>query len=193
MMKIGIILGSTRTGRLGESVATWVHERARDRPGAEYELVDLADHPLPHLEAATPASRSRAYPSEQTAIWSSRIRAFDGHVFVTPEYNHSIPGVLKNAIDHLYPEWNNKAAGIVSYGGWSAGTRAAEQLRLILAEVRIATVRDQVALSTIHDFEDRSVLRPSHLQPQMLDALLDEVESWSRGLASIRTAKGQPA
>src|ERR1041385_8924474 len=116
MTKIGIVLGSTRPGRNGEQVAKWVLDVAarRDTNGVEFELVDLADYPLPHLDEAIPPSLGQ-YQNEHTKKWAEKVAWFDGFVFVTPEYNHSTSGVLKNAIDYLYKEWNNKAVGFVSY------------------------------------------------------------------------------
>ena len=101
------------------------------------------------------------YANAHTQAWAEKIDSFDGFIFVTPEYNHAPSGVLKNAIDFLYREWNNKAAALVSYGASASGLRAAELLRLILAEVQIADVRQQVAFSLIHDFENFSVLKPA--------------------------------
>ena len=102
-----------------------------------------------------------------------------GFVFVTPEYNHSTSGVLKNAIDFLYAEWNNKAMGVVSYGT-AGGTRAAEHLRLIAGELKMADVRANVALSAFTDFENWTVLKPGPHQVRALGALLDEVIAWSQ-------------
>lgn len=184
MTKIGIILGSTRPGRNGEAVARWVLEQAQSRGDADYELVDLADYPLPHLDEAIPASRGM-YEGEHTRAWAAKIDEFDGFVFITPEYNHSTSGVLKNALDYLYAEWNNKAAGIVSYGA-VGGARAAEHLRLILGELQIADVRGQVALSLIHDFENYSVFTPGEWQAGLLHTMLDQVEAWSRALQGVR-------
>src|SRR4051794_3468911 len=116
MTRIGIILGSTRPGRNGEQVAKWVYDVAARRTDAEFELVDLADFPLPHLDEPLPPSVGR-YQNEHTKQWAATIGSFDGFVIVTPEYNHGTSGVLKNAIDFLYAEWNNKAVGFVSYGG----------------------------------------------------------------------------
>ena len=112
VMKIGIILGSTRPGRNGKAVANWVYELASQRDDAEYELVDLIDYPLPHLDEAAPAIMGQ-YQGEHTKRWAEKIGSFDGFIMVTPEYNHSTSGVLKNAIDYLYNEWNNKAVGFV--------------------------------------------------------------------------------
>ena len=117
MIRIGIILGSTRPNRNGEQVARWIHAMASRRGDAEFELVDLRDYPLPHLDEPLPAARSSQYQHAHTRAWSSTIASFDGFVIVTPEYNHSTSGVLKNALDYLYAEWNNKAVGFASYGG----------------------------------------------------------------------------
>src|SRR5258708_476393 len=115
MTRIGIILGSTRPNRNGEQVANWVYDNASRRDDAEFELVDLRDYPLPHLDEPLPPSMGQ-YHNEHTRQWADKIASFDGFVIVTPEYNHGTSGVLKNAIDYLYAEWNNKAVGFVSYG-----------------------------------------------------------------------------
>jgi NAD(P)H-dependent FMN reductase len=183
MTSIGIIVGSTRPGRRGRAVAEWVaHEAAAHRAGTE--IVDLADLALPVLDEEYPAMSGR-YGKEHTRRWSELVAGFDGFVFVTPEYNHSIPGVLKNAIDYLYAEWNNKAAGFVTYGV-DGGTRAGESLRLILPELRVATVRTQVALSLRHDVTAAGELAPGERHDQALATLLDEVTDWSEALAPLR-------
>src|SRR5882672_4382248 len=115
MTRIAIILGSTRPGRNGEAVAKWVLGLANQRSDAEYELVDIAEFNLPHLDEPVPPSLGQ-YSKPHTLAWAEKIASFDGYVFVTPEYNHSTSGALKNAIDFLFAEWNNKAAGFVSYG-----------------------------------------------------------------------------
>ncbi|MFF3950971.1 NADPH-dependent FMN reductase [Streptomyces sp. NPDC001902] len=184
MTKIAIILGSTRPGRNGAAVADWVLGIAKQRSDAEFELVDLADHPLPLLDEALPPSFGQ-YQNDHTRAWASRIAEFDGFVFITPEYNHSTTGALKNALDYLYAEWNNKAAGFVGYGS-GGGTRAVEHLRLIASELQIATVRAQVALSLLADFENYSVFKPGpHHQPTV-EAMLDQVVSWSKALQPLR-------
>ncbi len=186
MTRIGVILGSTRPGRRGEQVARWVMDQARSRSDAEFELVDLADYPLPHLDEPLPPSMGQ-YHNEHTRDWAAVIGRFDGFVFVTPEYNHSTSGVLKNAIDFLYAEWNNKAMGVVSYGA-VGGARAAEHLRLIAGELQMADVRTNVALSLFTDFENFAELTPGAHQSQALDSLLGEVVRWSEALASLRQA-----
>ncbi|MGJ6964872.1 NADPH-dependent FMN reductase [Streptosporangium sp. G11] len=185
MTKIGIILGSTRPGRNGEAVARWAYQVAAQRTDAEFELVDLLDYKLPHLDEALPPSLGQ-YTQPHTLRWANKIASFDGFVMVTPEYNHSTSGALKNAIDFLYGEWNNKAVGFVSYGS-AGGTRAVEHLRLIAGELQMADVRNQVALSLFTDFEDFSVFRPNDFQLESLTAMLGQVVAWSTALAPMRT------
>jgi NAD(P)H-dependent FMN reductase len=186
MTKIGIILGSTRPGRNGEAVAKWVLDVAKQRTDAEFELVDLLDYKLPHLDEAMPPSMGQ-YTQPHTIEWAAKIASFDGFVMVTPEYNHSTSGALKNAIDFLFAEWNNKAVGFVSYGA-VGGARAVEHLRLVAGELKMADVRSQVALSLIHDFENYSTLVPSDRQVATLNTTLDEVVAWSAALAPLRAA-----
>ncbi|MFI5891141.1 NADPH-dependent FMN reductase [Actinoplanes sp. NPDC051513] len=184
MTKIAVIVGSVRPGRYGRRVADWVLAQAVPRGDADFEIVDLADYPLPHLDEPIPASGGQ-YANEHTKAWSQAIDGFDGFVFVTPEYNHSTSGVLKNAIDYLYAEWNNKAAGFVSYGV-VGGARAVEHLRLIAAELQLATVRSQVALSFYTDFENFQTLVPEARQVAALTDTLDQVVAWSDALATLR-------
>src|ERR1022692_3266360 len=184
MTSIAIILGSTRPGRRGEQVAKWVLEGARTRVDADFELIDLADYPLPHLDEPMPPAMGQ-YQNQHTKDWAATIAQFDGFVFVTPEYNHSTSGVLKNAIDYLYAEWNNKAMGVVSYGV-VGGARAAEHLRMIAGELKLAGVRTNVTLSLITDFENFTDFAPGAYQGPALDTLLGEVIAWSEALAPLR-------
>jgi NAD(P)H-dependent FMN reductase len=182
--RIGIILGSTRPHRNGEQVAAWVLDHAKQRSDATYELVDLKDFPLPHLDEPIPPSMGQ-YQNDHTKKWAEKIASFDGFVIVTPEYNHSTSGVLKNAIDYLFAEWNNKAVGFVSYGS-VGGARAVEHLRLIAGELKMADVRQQVTLALGTEFENYSVFKPGAYQTPQLTTLLDEVVAWSTALASLR-------
>jgi NAD(P)H-dependent FMN reductase len=117
--------------------------------------------------------------------WAAKIGSFDAYVFVTPEYNHGISGALKNTIDFLFAEWNNKAAGFVNYGG-ASGARAVEHLRLVLVEVQIATVRNQVLLSMYTDFESFSVFKPGPTKEQSVNDMLDQVIAWGGALRTLR-------
>jgi NAD(P)H-dependent FMN reductase len=184
MTNIGIIIGSTRPGRNGEAVAQWVYKLAGRRTDANFELVDLLDYQLPHLDEQLPPAMGQ-YSQPHTLAWAAKIASFDGFIFVTPEYNHSTSGALKNAIDFLSAEWNNKAVGFVSYGS-AGGTRAVEHLRLIAGELQLADVRNQVALSLFTDFENFSVFKPGEHHIDTLDATLDQVVAWSTALAPLR-------
>src|SRR5471030_2690179 len=159
-------------------------DQARERRDAEFELIDLADYPLPHLDEPLPPSMGQ-YQNAHTQDWAATIGRFDGFVFVTPEYNHSTSGVLKNAIDYLYAEWNNKAMGVVSYGA-VGGARAAEHLRLIAGELQMADVRTNVTLSLITDFRNFTDFAPGAHQAQVFDTLFSEVIAWSEALAPLR-------
>jgi len=186
MVKIGIILGSTRPNRSGEQVATWVYDLASRRSDATFELIDLRDYPLPQLDEPLPPSMGQ-YQNEHTKRWAATIASFDGFIMITPEYNHSTSAVLKNALDYLYAEWNNKAAGFVSYG-LAGGARAAEHLRLACAELQIADVRQQVTLSLLTEFENYTIFQPGDHAAAWLDTLIDQVIAWSTALAPLRTA-----
>ncbi|WP_410564585.1 NAD(P)H-dependent oxidoreductase [Amycolatopsis sp. cmx-4-61] len=188
-MKIAIVLGSTRPGRVGDQVARWVHERAARRGDAEFAVLDLRDHPLPHLEQ--PPGFSGRYLDERTRAFAAVVASCDGFVFVTPEYNHSVPGVLKNALDHVYVEWNTKAAGFVSYGG-AGGARSVEQLRLVCGALQLADVAPQVTLPLTTEFED-GVFAPGAHQFAALDTLLDHVVAWSTALAPLRAGEAEAA
>jgi len=182
--KVAIILGSTRPGRNGKAVADWVYDIAKQRSDADYELVDIAEYNLPHLDEAAPPALGQ-YTQPHTKAWAEKIASFDGYVFVTPEYNHSTSGALKNAIDFLYAEWNNKAAGFVSYGS-AGGTRAVEHLRLVMGELQVADVRAQVALSLHTDFVNFSQFNPATHQTDAVGTVLDQVVAWSTALAGVR-------
>ena len=190
-LKIAIILGSTRPGRNGKAVADWVVEKAAERTAADYELVDLADHPLPHIDEALPPTMGQ-YAGEHTKAWAAKIGSYDGFIFVTPEYNHSTSGVLKNAIDYLYAEWNNKAAAFVSYGS-VGGARAIEHLRAITSELQIAHVRQQLSFSMFTDFENFSVFAPGPQHDEAAVTLFDQLESWTRAMKGVREGEAVSA
>lgn len=181
MLQIGIILGSTRPGRVSPQVGSWLKELADQRGDAQYYIIDLADYQLPFY----------GHPGGEDDIkaWASIIGQMDGFVFVTAEYNHSITGVLKNAIDHLRDEWGNKAAGIISYGS-TGGARAAEHLRGILGEINVADVRIHPTLSMFTDFENFKIFKPADLHQKNTKGMLDQVITWSTALRTTRVEKG---
>ena len=185
MTKIGIITGSTRPGRNSLQVAQWIKGIADKRGDAEYEVVDLAEFNLPMYAEPVSAAYSQDYQTPEAIPWSRKIAELDGYVFICPEYNHGVTSALKNAIDYLYVEWNNKAAGIVSYGS-SGGVRAAESLRIILAELQVASVRTHPAMSLFTDFVNMSEFKPADLHEGSVTTLLDQVNAWTNALQPLR-------
>jgi NAD(P)H-dependent FMN reductase len=178
-LNIGIILGSTRQGRVSPQVGEWVKGIADKREDANYEIVDIADFQLPFL-----GTTDGTEPG--IAAWSEKVASLDGFVFIVQEYNHSITGALKNALDIAIREaWNNKAAGIVSYGG-AGGARAAEHLRGIFGELQIAGVKGHPTLSLFTDFENFSTFKPGDVHLDTVNLMLDQVNAWSGALKTLR-------
>ncbi|WP_409182369.1 NADPH-dependent FMN reductase [Amycolatopsis sp. VS8301801F10] len=193
-LRIAVISGSTRPGRRATQVAEWTRDRAAAFLGdrAEVRVLDLAEIDLPFLDEPMPAAIG-GYRNEHTQRWAQLVDSFDGFVFVTPEYNHSMPAALKNAIDFLFSEWADKAAGFVSYGT-NGGTRAVEHLRLTLAEVKVACVRSQVALGLFTDFVIPDLAEPGTFAPAdhhegILTRMLGELVDWSTALRTLRVSR----
>ncbi|SDB89555.1 NAD(P)H-dependent FMN reductase [Pelagirhabdus alkalitolerans] len=184
MLNIGVILGSVREGRNGEAVAKWMVDFAQKRNDANYELVDLADYPLPLLGAPIEKDQEEKV-GETIQAWKDKIASFDGFIIVAPEYNHAVGGALKNALDYLNPELNDKAAGFVGYGSLG-GVRAHENLRLILGELQVADVRTAVTFSLMTDFENFSVFKPADYHENNANDMLDQLLKWSGALKAIR-------
>ncbi|SEG59695.1 NADPH-dependent FMN reductase [Paenibacillus sp. UNC499MF] len=177
-LRIGIILGSTRQGRVSPQVGEWVKGITDKRADAEYEIVDIREYQLPFYgegNGEEPGSKA----------WQQTIDRLDGYVFIVQEYNHSITGALKNALDSAYKEWNNKAAGIISYGS-AGGARAAEHLRGILGELAVSDVRVNPTFSLFTEFEQYKTFKPSDLHANNVTAMLDQVIAWSGALKSLR-------
>jgi NAD(P)H-dependent FMN reductase len=184
MLKIGIIVGSTRPGRKAAAVAKWVHDLLKGRDDAEFEVVDIEDYKLPLLDEPVPPTMHQ-YSKAHTKSWSEKIASLDAFIFVTPEYNHGTSAALKNAIDFLFHEWNNKAAGFVGYGG-AGGARAVENLRLVMGEIMVADVRAQVMLSLYTDFENFTTFKPQEHHDKTVHWVADEVIAWGGALKALR-------
>ena len=184
MLKVAIIVGSNRPGRHADAVAQWVLGIAKKRADTQFEIVDIKDYNLPLLDEPVPPSMGQ-YSNPHTKTWSAKIASFDAFVFVTPEYNHSTSGALKNAIDYLYKEWNNKAAGFISYGA-AGGARAVEQLRPVMAELQIADVRAQVMLSLFTDFENYTTFKPAPMHETSVNTMLDQLIAWGGAMKTLR-------
>lgn len=173
-MKIGIIIGSIRDGRNGKAVGDWVATQSQQRTDAEFELLDLREFDLPLLTSATlPAMADRKYDSANVTRWSAAVDACDGFVFITPEYNHGVPGGFKNAVDSLGPEWTGKTVAFVSYGA-DGGVRAVEQWRQIVANFQMLDVRSQVSVSLFNEF-GADGFSPADRRGTELAGLLDQL------------------
>lgn len=178
-LNIGIILGSTREGRVSEQVGAWAKNIADQRNDANYEIVDIAEYNLPFL-----GTTDGTEPG--LAKWNEKINSLDAFVFVVAEYNHGLPAALKNALDSAAPtSWHNKAAGIMSYGS-TGGARAAEHLRGILGELFVADVRTHPTFSLFLDFENFTTFKPAELHLENMTSLFDQVNSWGKALKAIR-------
>lgn len=185
-LRIAVVIGSTRPCRKGEAVGRWVHEQAQGRDEVDYEIVDLKTFDLPLLsEPTVPGAANRRYEVPQTRAWSQTIDRYDGFVWVTPEYNHGVPAAMKNALDVLYPEWNFKGFGIVSYGA-DGGTRATEQWRGIIANVMGTVVWHQVALYEYLDWDGDGAFTPLERRPKELSTLLALLERTTRAVSVLR-------
>lgn len=186
-LRIGIIVGSTRTGRFADRPAKWLLELAQRRHDASFELVDLRDYPLPFFdEPKSPAREASKRP--EVLRWAAKVRELDGFVFVNGEYNHGVPAALKNAVDYLYAEWNRKPAGFVSYGN-AGGARGIEQLRLTLIELQVAPIRSAVHIAR-SEFMDILVhgkqLEDFPHLAQTAEAMLADLVWWAKALKTPR-------
>lgn len=176
MLNIGIIIGSTRKGRVSPQVAEWVLKQGKSRDDLTLEIVDIKDYDLPFLGTAD---------APGIAKWKDTINRLDGFIFLAAEYNHSIPAALKNALDLAKEEWADKVAGIVSYGSLG-GARATEHLRGILSELQMADVRSHTAMSMFTDFEKWSIFKPADMHLNNLNTMFDQVAKWGNALKTVR-------
>lgn len=191
-LQLGVITASTRPNRRGAMVADWVLRHAESvlaSDDAAVKSVDIKDFALPLLDEPVPAAIGD-YRHEHSKRWGKAVAALDGFIIVTPEYNHSMPASLKNAIDFVFAEWNDKAAGFVGYG-IDGGTRAVEHVRLAMAEVKVACVRTQVSLGLFTDFDIDNPAEPGRFTPAQhredaLDRLLAELIDWAGALRRLR-------
>jgi NAD(P)H-dependent FMN reductase len=186
-LQIGVILASTRVGRFADKPAEWVMGLARKCQPARFELVDLRDYPMPFFDQ--PKSPLRE-PSKNEVVqrWARKLDELDGFVFVTGEYNHSVPAVLKNALDHVYAPFNRKPATFVAYGN-AGGARAVEQLRLILVELQVAPLRGAVHLGReqfMGMLLDGKTFADFTLLERAGDAMLSELIWWAEALRAGR-------
>lgn len=191
--RIGVVIGTTREGRFGDKPARWIFDAASKRADLDVEIVDLRDYPLPLFDEDT--GPAQAPPGNEVALrWGEKMAELDGYLFVTAEYNHGIPGVLKNALDHAYPEFNRKPAAFVGYGG-VGGARAVEQLRLVCVELQMAPTRSAVHIGMepfLGVLQGGKDLADFGFLNQSAEATLDELVWWTRTLKAGRTEATRP-
>ena len=187
MTKIGIIVGSTREGRVSVQVGEWVKAFAeKQNTDAQFEVVDIKEYGLDRFnEKLPPAMANKQYSNEKINAGSEKIDELDGFIFVTPEYNNNISSSLKDHIDYIASEWNNKAAGVVSYGS-TLGMYASLALRNTLGNLSMAVVTPQGAFSLFTDFEQMSEFKPAEVHNPTIEALVTDVVNWSTALKTIR-------
>lgn len=188
MTRIAIVTGSTRPGRVNPQVAKYIHSIASQRDDVEYEILDIADFNLPFYNESIPTVLNGGnHETPEVYPWAEAVAGFDGFVFIAAEYNRGITSALKNAIDYLYGEWNDKTAAIVSYGS-SGGQMAAAALRDVLSTLQVAVVTQQPAFNLFTDFENMAVFTPSPVHESSIEGMLDQVEKWAKALQGTRVA-----
>jgi NAD(P)H-dependent FMN reductase len=189
-IRLGVILASVREGRRGETFARWIMNLAAQRPDLAVELLDLRAWPLPpYARKETPNVAERSYaPGTLEARWRDAIAALDGFVIVTPEYNHSFPGHLKNALDTVYAPWGHKPVAFLSYGGFASGARAAEHLRLVAVELRMAPIRDGINVRLVGYAADEHGFPAEPIYTKQANVALDDLAWWATVLREGRQA-----
>ncbi len=190
MYNLKIITSTVRPGRKGPVVAEWIAGKARELGDFNAEVIDLGEVNLPVMnEPNHPMLKN--YTNDETKKWSAKIDEADAFIFVTAEYNHSYPAALKNAIEFLMREWAYKAAGIVSYGGVSAGTRASNQLKLDLVTLRTVPLAEEVNIPFFTQNIVEGKFIPNEITDKAADVMIKELEIWTRAFETIRKEKLQ--
>ena len=191
-LKIKIILGSTREGRFGDKAAQWILEAAKKKEGVDVELLDLRDYPMPFFnQAVSPSAIKEPYADETVARWTKKIAEADAYIFAATEYSHGYSAVLKNALDWVYREWNNKPVGFVAWGG-VGGARSVEQLRLVSVELQMAPMRNAVHIVAPWMLTNSDgTLKPGALDPYAAAAegVLTQLIWWGKALKAAREGK----
>jgi len=185
--KLYVINVSTRPGRAGFPLSTWIFERATSHGAFDVELVDLRDENLPMFDEPR-HPRLRQYEHEHTKRWSAKIDAADAFIFVTPEYDHGTPPSLINALVYLVQEWAHKPVGFVSYGGPAGGTRAVQMVKPMLQALKMVVLLESVMAPLFtHSIDDKGIFNPSELQQAGAQAMLDALRKWVTALAPMRS------
>jgi NAD(P)H-dependent FMN reductase len=188
MPKLMVVIASTRPTRVGLAVGQWFVDRATERASFDVDLVDLAELDLPFMDEPE-HPRFHRYVHEHTKRWSARVAAADAFVFVTPEYNHGYNAPLKNAIDFLHGEWEHKPVGFVGYGGVAAGTRAVQQLKPVVAVLRMTPLSDAVYIPWVNQhLDEERRFQPTGAMDTAAAAMLQSLEQYESALRPLRSA-----
>lgn len=188
MLKIQVIVGSTRENRFSEKPAQWIFNELKKYSDIEPEMLDLRDYPLPFFsESQTPSSKQQPYANEVVKKWTQKIAEADGYIIVTPEYNHSFPAVLKNALDYVYQEWNNKPVGFVSYGS-VGGARAVEQLREVAVELQMVPIKNAVHIMGFWKLLDENGNFNAESLQESADKMINQLVWWAKVLNQARSS-----
>lgn len=189
-MKIAVILGSIRKIRRGERVAKWLMPQLAKMKGAEFELLDLRDYPLPFYSEDNSPDSLEKYTNKFATKWAAKIGEMDAFIVIASEYNHGTAAVLKNALDWVYDEWNNKPVSFVSYAtGAGAGIRAVEQLRQNVIELQMAPIRESVHISKILDtIDENGKLLQGHYNERVV-TMMEQLLWWTKALKAARDKK----
>lgn len=186
MVKIKILTGSVRPNRFNIQPAMWIYEIAEKRTDAEVELIDLLDINLPFLDEPMSPSQKQ-YSKEHTKNWSKKISEADGFIFVTPEYNHSISPVLKNAVDYLFYEWHYKPVSFISYGSLAGGSRSVEHWRGISAEIKMYDLREQIMLPNYWEhLDENGKYQFDEKHEDSANHMLDSLVFWAKTMKEAR-------
>jgi NAD(P)H-dependent FMN reductase len=185
---LSIVIASTRPGRVGRTVGDWFVERARQHAGFDVTVVDLAEVRLPFLDEPE-HPRFRRYQHEHTKKWSAAVDAADAFVFVTPEYDYSMPATLLNAVQFLSVEWHYKACGFVSYGGVSGGTRSVQMAKQVITAVKMMPIPEAVSIPFVAAALKDGVYPGAKTQDDAASAMLGELLRWTSALAVLRKPK----
>lgn len=190
MIKIKVIIGSTRQGRFGDKPAKWIFGQATNKGEIETELLDLRDYPMPFFdEPISPSMAKDPYKNEVVQKWTEKIEEADGFIIVTPEYNHGYSAVLKNALDYVYRGWNSKPVGFVSYGGSAGGTRAVQQLRQVAIELQMVPIRNGIHLHMYWSMLDEKGELKTESLAESAEGFLNQLILWTKNLKKIREEK----
>jgi NAD(P)H-dependent FMN reductase len=186
MYNLKIITSTTRPGRKGPAVASWIAEKAKEYSQFEVEILDLAEIDLPLMNEPN-HPRLKKYQHDHTKQWSEAIESADAFIFVVAEYNHGFTAPLKNAIDYLSEEWAFKPIGIVSYGGVAGGTRAVHMLKEIVTSLNMVPIREGVIIPFLQKYiNDQADFEPNEIIDRSADTMLQELTRWSEALESLR-------